>query len=367
MRILLVSSLKRRLGSELTASRTRIIYQLAQGLLSKGHQVSILGTADSVVPGATIIPVIKTSFVDLPPTENPFYTETGYLVQLALAIKEHAGNFDVIHNHTYPEFINLLVADQIVTPMVTTVHAQATPEFDTTLSTFPEANLVSISQAHKKLFKKAAMNWVVYNGIDTELYAYQEKKEDYLLWIGRLSKAKDAEGNFLDPKGVKWAIQLAQATGEKLQIVGNVEDIEFYNREIKPHLNEKITWYGPIEQEQALKREEIITLMQGAKAFLMTINWEEPFGLVMAEAMSCGTPVIAFNRGSVPEVIKDGVSGFIVPPQQGLDGLVQAVKHLSQLQTRNCREHVIQNFSLNTMVSSYENVYQGLLSKKVLE
>lgn len=364
MNILLASLLTRSVSPQITASRPRVIYELAKGLLAKGHTVAILGTGDSQVPGAKIIPVIPQGFRSLPAYENPFYAETGFLVKMAKSIEQVADRFDVIHNHTYPEFINLLAADTIRTPMVTTVHAQAAPELDEVLSLFPESYLVAMSHAHKRLFQRARINTVVYNGVDTALYALREQKDDYLLWIGRLSKAKQHDGTFMDPKGVKWAIQLAQATGEKLLLSGNVEDQAFFDEEVKPHLSDQIQWVGEVSPEQPLSKEEVVTLMQGAKAFLMTINWEEPFGLVMAEAMSCGTPVIGFDRGSVPELVVDEKTGFVVPPDAGVEGLAQAVSRLGSIDPKACRAHVEAKFSLDTMVAAYEQVYRSVITQK---
>lgn len=378
MNILIVSLLKRKVTSTITASRPRVIYELASGLVRRGHEVTVLGTGDSDVAGAKIIPIIPKSFIDLSPFENPFYAETAYLVQLAKKIEEIASEFDIIHNHTYPEFINLLIADKIKTPMVTTVHAQATEEFDNTLSLFPNTTLISLSKAHRRLFKKTKFEKIVYNGVDTDLYAFSEKKREYLLWLGRLSKAKNQDGSFMDPKGIKWAIELARQTGEKLLLSGNVEDMDFYNQDVKPFLNEKIKWVGSVSSEQALTREEVISLMQGAKAFLMTINWGEPFGLVMIEAMACGTPVVAYNRGSVSEIVRDGVTGFIIDPddedrpgkgswiikKQGVEGLAEAVKRIDEIDRKTCRKHVEDNFSVEKMVEGYEKVYVDIIGKK---
>lgn len=363
MNILFASTLKRKVGKEVTASRCLIIYEIINGLKKRGHKITLLGTGDSIVDGVEVIPVIPKSFAELPVSENPFYSETSYLVKLAKKIEEISPGFDIIHNHTYPEFINLLAVDKIKTPMVTTVHAQATPEFDDVLSLFPDTYLISISNAHKALFKKAKIFKVVYNGVDTNLYSFSDKKEDYLLWLGRLSKAKNTDGSFMDPKGVKWAIKLARETGEKLILSGNVEDMEFYNQEVKPYLNDRIEWYGPVSPEQLLKREEIVGLMQKAKAFLMTINWEEPFGLVMAEAMSCGTPVIGFNKGAVSELVRDGFTGFVIDQDDGIDGLKKALSNLSQIKYSDCREHVVNNFSIEKMVENYEKVYNQILGK----
>jgi len=362
MKILLVSTLKRRVGENVTASRSRIIYEIALGLSKKGNEVSLLGTGDSEVSGVRIIPILPKAFVDLPPAENPFYAETSHLVRLSKKIEEISSDYDVIHNHTYPEFINLMALSNIKTPMVTTVHAQATSELDDVLSTFTDANLISISESHKSEFLKTKFYKRIYNGIDTNIFSYEKEKDDYLLWIGRLSKSKKENGEYFDPKGVKWAIKLAQATNERLLITGNVEDPKFYELEVKPHLNDKIKWVGPISVEQKLKREEVADLMKKAKVFLMTINWKEPFGLVMAEAMSCGTPVIGFDRGAVSEVIADGKTGYVVDPDTGVDGLRDALSKIDSISSEDCRQHVEDNFSIETMVKNYEDAYKELIN-----
>ncbi len=377
LKIALLAPLKRPINPQTTVSRNRIVADLVTGLARKGHNVTLFGTANSYIPNVKIVGIIPKGIVELPPAENQFYAETGYLVQLAKKIEEMVSDFDIIHNHTYPEFINLMILGKIKTPMVTTVHAQATAEFDNTLSLFPNAKLISISKAHRQLFKKTKFEKIVYKGVDTNLYSFSDKKREYLLWLGRLSEAKNKDGSFMDPKGIRWAIELAEQTGEKLLLSGNVEDMEFYNNDVKPFLSDKIQWVGPVSPEQALTREEVISLMQGAKAFLMTINWEEPFGLVMAESMSCGTPVIAYNRGSVSEIVRDGLTGFIIDPdnedrpgkgswvikKQGIEGLVEAIKRIGEIDRRVCRKHVEENFSDQKMVENYEKVYFEIVNK----
>ena len=153
MQILLVSTIKRRVGIDATASRSRIIYEIASGLVKNGHEVSLIGTADSSVDNVRTIPIIDKGFAELSGFENRFYAETSYLVKLCKKVEEIGSDFDVIHNHTYPELINLFASERIKTPMITTLHAQATSEYDEALSLFPNANLVSISNAHRSMFK----------------------------------------------------------------------------------------------------------------------------------------------------------------------------------------------------------------------
>lgn len=361
MKILISSLLKRRISPKITAARPRMIFDLCWGLAKRGHKITVLGTGNSKIPGVKIIPVIPKSFVEMPNYENPFYAETGFLTKMARTIEKIGNQFDIIHNHTYPEFINLLVANKIKPPMITTVHAQMTPELDEVLSLFPEAKFIAISKAAKKLAKKTKIYKVIYNGVDTNLYKFCGKKENYLLWIGRLGKAKNEKGNFIDAKGVRWAIKLAKETHSRLLLAGNVEDIEFFNRDVRPYLSNKIKWVCPISSEQPLTKKEVARLMAKAKAFLMTINWEEPFGLVMAEAMSCGTPIIAFRRGSVPELIKNGKTGFIVNPKEGITGLKKALKKIDKIKPKDCRKHIEKKFSLEAMINNYEKTYKKLI------
>ncbi len=364
MNILIVSLLKRNVAPDTLSSRPRIIFELTRGLIENGHDVTFLGTGDSFIPGAKMIPVISQAFVKLPSFENPFYAETSYLVQLEKKIEELAPRFDIIHNHTYPEFINLFATERVNTPIVTTIHAQGTPELDAVLSLFPKTYFISISEAHKRLFKKTNIYKVVYNGIDTNLYQYSDKKEDYLLWLGRLSKAKNSDGSYMDPKGIRTAIELAEKTGARLLLSGNVEDGAFFEQDVKPHLNDKIQWVGPVSAELSLSKNEVASLMQKAKAFLMPINWYEPFGLVMAEAGSCGTPVIAFDRGSVRELIIDGKTGFIVAPEKGVEGFIEAYDKIGTIRPGDCRNHIVSKFSTQHMVENYEKTYHEIIQKK---
>jgi len=363
MNILIVSTLKRKITSRITASRPRVIYDISSGLIKKGHKVSILGTGDSDVPGAKIITVIPKGFIDMPAYENPFNVELGFIAKSAKMMAEISKNYDIVHNHNQPEFVNMNMAKYLPVPMVTTFHTQMTPEFDEMLSCYSETNIICISKASKKLTRKAKISAVVYNGIDTNYYKFHKHKKDYLLWVGRLGKAKDKTGKFIDAKGVRWAIKLARETGSNLKLVANVEDVEFYNRDVKPYLSKKIQWIGPISKEQPLSKLEIIKLMQKAKAFLMTVNWYEAFGLVMAEAMSCGTPVIGFDRGSVSELVVDGKTGFVVKPEKGINGLIAALKKIDRIKPEDCRERVEKNFSLENMVNSYEKVYINAINK----
>ncbi len=364
MKILYVSTLKRHISPNQFASRERIIYQLGSEMVKRGHEVSILGTADSIVPGATIIPVIEKGWINLPPPENPFIRDVGTLLMQARQLEKIHKNYDIIHNHTTPDFFPSVLDKHLERPLVTTLHAVGEPYVDDVLEQFPNTYYIALSQAYKNLLPKSHIYDVIYNGINTDLYAYNEKKDDYLLWVGRLSPAKDASGAYMDPKGARWAIELAEKTNSRLLMSGTVHSMDFFEKDIKPHLNEKIQWVGTPTLEQSVPVEKIVDLMQHAKAFLMTVNQEEPFGLVMAEAMSCGTPVIAWKRGSVPEVIVQGKTGYYVEPADGIDGLIKALHEIKSVLPQDCRKHVEKHYSLQIMVSSYEKLYDRIITSR---
>jgi len=364
MKILILAPLTRKITPRVNAGRPRMIYDLISHLKKRGHRITILGTKDSFVPGVKIIPVIKKSFYGISSSfENPFYAHTSFITKAVRIAEKISSNFDIIHNHCYPEFIHLLIEEKLKAPMVTTIHAAMTSELDEVLSLFPSSYLICISKASRELAKKTKFYKVVNNGVDTGLYKFSKKKGDYLLWIGRLARAKDKKGNFIDPKGVRWAIKLAKETNSKLLLSGNVEDPKFFERDVKPYLSKKIKWIGPISPEPPLTKKQVVKLMQKAKVFLMTVNWQEPFGLVMAEAQSCGTPVIGFDRGAVSELVVDGKTGFVVQPKEGIDGFKKALKNIDKIDPKTCREYVKKNFTLEKVAENYEKVYQEIIDK----
>ncbi len=360
LRIAMLAPIKRPVTADTTVSRPRVIVDLATGLMSHGHEITIVGTADSSLRGATVVGIVPKGLNFLPAAENPFYQHTAYLAQMIAYILDHQDEFDIIHNHMYPEYLPLLALAGLRIPMVTTVHSQMVPETIAALKAFPQAHLVAISHMSQKA--SGIDMPVVHNSVDTNLFVPDSTvSKDYLLCVGRMSKARDAQGNFMDPKGIGNAIAVAQKSGLRLKIVGNVEDPAFFDTIVKPHLSEKIEFVGDVSAEQKLTRGEMAKLFAGAFAFINPINWEEPFGLVMAEALSCGTPVVAYGRGAVSEIIEDGKVGFVVDPAKGIDGLVEAVGKIDHIDRNACRDHAVAHFSTERMVDEYEALYKSFL------
>jgi glycosyltransferase involved in cell wall biosynthesis len=365
MKILVLAPLTRKITPKITAGRPRVVFDLVTGLKKRGHKISILGTKDSYIPGVKIIPVIKKGFYKLSSSfENSFYAHTSFLIKSVGIAKKISSNFDIIHNHCYPELINLLTETNFKAPMITTIHMAMFPELDEALSLFPNSFIICASKRAKRIAKKTKVYKVIYHGVDTNLYKFSPKKEDYLLWIGRLPKIRDKKGNFMDPKGVRWAIKLARETNSNLLLTGSIEEPEFFKREVKPYLTRKIQWIGKVSFEQPLSKQRISKLMQKAKALLMMTQIDEPFALVMAEAQSCGTPIIGFDKGAVSEIVVNRKTGFVVNQKDGIRGLKKALKDIDKINPKNCRRHIEKNFTLEKMVDEYEKIYYQILKEK---
>ncbi len=256
------------------------------------------------------------------------------------------GEYDLLHFH-HPEMALPYVHLYPNVPVVYTLHDPVTPWMKELLETYmtPNQYFISISNNQRQAAPDLPYVATVYNGIDMNRFAYSEEKhDDYLLFAGRI----------VPEKGVKGAIQVAQQTDKQLFIIGRVypDQQGYFDQHIRPHLNEKILYLGFVAQEQ------VVRYYQKASAFMMPIQWEEPFGLTMAEAMACGTPVLALRRGSVPEVVEDGKTGFVVDT---LSDMAAAVSKLDQIRPEDCHAHVVEHFSAEIMVDHYERVFEEIL------
>ncbi|HYG83294.1 MAG TPA: glycosyltransferase family 4 protein [Verrucomicrobiae bacterium] len=257
------------------------------------------------------------------------------------------GEFDLLHFH-HPESALPYVHLYPDVPVIYTLHDPINPLFREVLEMYqtPSQYFVSISENQRIPAPDLPYVATVYNGIDTDVFELTEEKDDYLLFAGRINQQK----------GVKEAIQVAQQTDHRLLILGPIyaDQQEYFDQHVKPHLNEKILYLGFVERETAVR------YFQKAKAFLMPIQWEEPFGLTMAEAMACGTPVIAMRRGSVPEVVADKKTGYIV---DSVTEMAEAVAKVKRIKPENCRKHVEERFSTDKMVDGYEAAFQKAIEQ----
>ena len=312
----------------------RVVSLLTEGLVAAGVDVTLFATADSETT-ATLAAVVPR------PYEEDEALDAKVWEGLHLAhVFEQAEHFDLIHNHY--DFLPLTYSSLVRTPVVTTIHGFSSARIMPVYRRFDAStHYVAISDAdrHPDLTYAAT----VHHGIDLGEFTLNETPEDYLLFFGRIHP----------DKGAAEAVRVAQTTGRRLVLAGIVQDKAYFEREVKPHLGEQIRYVGsagPGERD---------TLLGGAEALLHLINFDEPFGLSMVEAMACGTPVIATRRGSVPEVVEDGVSGFII---RDVDEAAAAVQKLGELPRAEVREYAEQHFSQGQMVESYLRVYEQILT-----
>jgi glycosyltransferase involved in cell wall biosynthesis len=260
-----------------------------------------------------------------------------------LAAEERAGRpYDVLHDHT--AWLALSFAPLLNTPLVHTLHGAAIEaERDFFHSVRNYADFVALSQYQTRTFTRIQITDVVPNAVDVSSYPFRDKKDDYLLCLGRIAR----------DKAQHLAIDVAKRAGLPLVLAGKIDpgdDRSYFDEMILPHVDgQNIRFEGEVPDER--KRD----LFAGARAFVFPIQWDEPFGLVMIEAMACGTPVIATPFGAVPEVVTDGVNGFIAT---SVDEMVDAVNRIDQISPEVCRAVVEQRFAPSVMVEGYERVYR---------
>lgn len=351
-----------------------IVSCLAEGLIRRNHQVTLFASGDSKTRGRLISQIDK-QVSDLNFSDSKI-KDAFEIINLSAAYKI-ADQFDIVHNHLLP--YGLPFANLSNIPTVHTLHhAVHLDRADIFFyKKYVNQNFISISNAQEKIIPE--LNYIknIYNGIDENYYLFKElPDDDYILIIGRLKKYK----------GFHNAIRVANETKKSLRISAflpnqNQRDYEeindYWQNEIKPNVRDKVSFVGSVA---GISKKEIY---QNAKLSIVPIEWEEPFGMTIIESMACGTPVVAFARGSVPEVVKDGETGFIVnsSPEDirgnfvikktGIDGLCEAVERIYAMpeeeyrqMRRNCRAHVERNFTVERMVDEYEKVYEKILSKK---
>jgi glycosyltransferase involved in cell wall biosynthesis len=256
------------------------------------------------------------------------------------------GNYDILHIHPVDRALPLALSHFKI-PVVYTLHDPIYPWRAEIFKMFSSPNqyYVSISDAQRK--PAPGLNYLatIYNGIDINLFPFSKKSGDYLLFVGRLHPEK----------GVAEAVEVARKTGEKLLIIGPPVTGDYWSKRVAPYLNEKIKYLGYVSYKKLFR------YYQKAKATLVPIKWEEPFGLIMAESMACGTPIIAFRRGSVPEVVVNNKTGFIVDT---VDEMAAAVKKINQIKREDCRLHVEKKFTIKHMVDRYEEEFKNICKKE---
>jgi glycosyltransferase involved in cell wall biosynthesis len=320
-----------------------VVGLLTDGLVARGHEVTLFASGDSIT-SATLESVHPQALrLDASIKECGIYE----MLQLATAY-ERAGEFDLIHSHV--GCAALPYSKLTKTPTVHTLHGVFTPDNEKMFQYAKTQPFVSISNAQRE--HRLDLNHVatVYNSIDVSAHHFFPLPDEpaYMAFLGRMSPEK----------GPHHAIEIAKATGIPLKMAGKVDrvDVAYFEEQIKPQIDGvHIQFLG--EADHSMKNN----LMGRAIVTLCPITWREPFGLVLIESMAAGTPVIAMNLGSVPEVVADGISGYIC---NTVDECIAAVAKVSQLSRSACREYVSERFGVERMASGYEAVYQQILMEK---
>ncbi|MEM9923116.1 MAG: glycosyltransferase family 4 protein [Cyanobacteria bacterium P01_D01_bin.50] len=319
-----------------------IVKLLTDELVRRGHEVTLFASGDSITTAKLHSVHDKALRLDSSIVEPDIYHQ---IILTELYQEAHA-NFDIIHSHI--GYASLPYSSFVKTPTVHTLHGAFTPESALIHRRFAEQPLISISKAQQEPCLDLNYVHTVYNGIDTSVYSFYSEPTQpaYLAFVGRISPQK----------GAVEAIQIARAAGLPLKMAGKVDvvDIDYYREKVEPLIDgEQIQYLGEISHEDKVR------LLGEATVTLFPITWREPFGLVMIESMATGTPVIAMNKGSVPEVIADRKTGFVC---ESLEEMIEMLPKASKLERQTCREYVVSRFSLESMTDEYEKAYSMVLN-----
>lgn len=343
MRILQIAPLWEAVPPPAYGGTEAVVSLLTEELVARGHDVMLAASGDSQTSARHLVTYERSlrradDLVDPHPYE---------WVHLSNALA-HADEFDVIHNHAGEPAMAL--AQLVRTPMLTTMHCLTTPDTRFVWENYRGSyNTISRSQRRHLSGMTSPGRYVghVYNAVDVESFPFQREKGEDLLFLSRVAPEK----------GPQQAVEIAKRTGRRLIIAGKVDayDRQFFETVMRDLIDgEQIVFFG--EADSVQKRE----LYRNAHCVVMPLMWEEPFGLVMAEAAACGTPVIALARGAAPEIIVHGETGFVVDT---VDEMVDAVQHVGRINPDRCRAHVQERFSPGVMASGYEQVYDSLLGR----
>lgn len=341
MRIAQIAPLAERVPPKQYGGTERMIYALTEELVRRGHNMTLFATGDSTT-SAELHACSPRSLREAR-TPDPYGVNYPTLLNIGVAYGLQ-NEFDIIHDHVSP--ISLPTANVATTPVVMTVHGPFTPENRHLYNRMNKPSIVTISKS--QLFQPGSINHagVVYNGLAMEGYPFGAKPEPYLLFVGRISVEK----------GVHFAIEVAQELDMRLIIAAklDVADESYFQTYIKPRLSSRIEWVGEVDETQRN------SLMSKARCFLHPVTWREPFGLTLIEAAACGCPVVAFNRGSIPEIVEHGVTGFAVGD---IEEMIEAVEKIDTIDRAACRERALSLFSAEKMADGYEEIYNKILTQ----
>ncbi len=311
---------------------------MAEGLVGLGHEVTLFATGDSETSG-TLVATSPTAWSEDPNVE-PKVAECLHIAE----VFERAAEFDIIHNSF--DFLPLTYSRLVDTPVVTTIHGFSSEKIVAVYERYNDRGAyvaISDSDRHPRLSYAAT----IHHGIDTGSFDVSTAPSDALLFFGRIHP----------DKGTAEAVEVARAAGRPLVIAGIIQDDEYFRERVAPHVDDvQVCYVGPVGGNERLR------LLADAHALLHLVQFDEPFGFSVVEALASGTPVIANRRGSMPEIIDPGTTGFLV---EGTDEAVQAVHQVSTLDRRAIRSAAVERFDVSAMVARYVEVYRSLLEAEI--
>jgi glycosyltransferase involved in cell wall biosynthesis len=339
MRIAQVAPLYESVPPQGYGGTERVVSYLTEELVRQGHEVTLFASGDSTTQARLVAPCAKALRHD----KNCLDPLASCVLMLEMVCRE-ARNVDLVHFHI--DYLHFPLSRRYRWANVTTLHGRLDlPELRPLYRVYRDMPLISISDAQRRPLSWANWQGTVHHGLPRDLYTFREQPAQYLAFLGRISPEKRVDR----------AIEIARRVGMKLKIAAKIDraDREYFETKIKHLFDDPLVEF--IGEIGGRDKDEFLG---NAHALLFPIDWPEPFGLVMIEALACGTPVIAWRCGSVPEVIEDNVNGFIV---DSMDEAVRAVERVSSLSRRRCREVFEQRFSIERMTRDYMALYERLL------
>jgi glycosyltransferase involved in cell wall biosynthesis len=344
MRIAQVAPLYESVPPKLYGGTERVVSSLTEELVRRGHEVTLFASGDSIT-SARLVPCSPEALRLDPKCED----QLAHHVLMLEHVFSERENFDIIHFHI--DYLHYPLSRCHGVVNVTTLHGRLDiPDLQPLYQTFSDMPVVSISDAQRAPLPWANWQGTVYHGYAETRYQFYPQAEDYLAFLGRVSPEK----------GLDQAIEIAKASGRRLKIAAKIDkaDQEYFEKVIEPKLNHPL-----IEFQGEVGYPEKNEFLGNAAALLFPIDWPEPFGLVMIEAMASGTPVIAYPRGSVPEVMEQGVTGFVV---DNVESAAKAVQHLGDIDRAGCRERFEARFTDKRMTDDYLAIYERLVGEQAV-
>jgi glycosyltransferase involved in cell wall biosynthesis len=341
VRIAQVAPLYESVPPKLYGGTERVVSYITEALVREGQDVTLYASGDSET-AARLVKVCNTSLR----LDNNCKDSLAHHIRLLEYVHRDSGDFDIIHFHI--DYMHFPLSRRQQTPSVTTLHGRLDlPDLVPLYREFADIPVVSISNSQRRPLPGA--NWVatVYHGIPRELYRFHANPAGYLAFIGRISPEKRVDR----------AIEIALGAGVELKIAAKVDavDREYFEDRIEPMLKDPlIDFVGEIGEKE--KND----FLGNARALLFPIDWPEPFGLAIIEALACGTPVIAWRNGSVPEIVEDGITGFVI---ESIDEGAKAVGRIAEISRQRCRQVFEKRFTCTRMARDYINLYQNLIGR----